>query len=661
MNRHDTHILSESEEDEEKCEKKHKYSFNDLNNSNCSSEKISEHSNSKKNSPFKLEPLKTNNSNNNNKNCNNSLISIKDIEDIFYNEKSTSTKENHIEENNKEEDNINDKDNNNIKYDNHIYSFDNKKENSRQSKKEKSNEKKNEKSNDNKYDFNNSKKDDIKKDVKKINIKEKFNSNNKRKLQINKENVKIKLLKINNDEYPYKKNYNIITYNPTLKKKLNISNYLEERRCVSLNNIFHKSNNILIKHKNFNSKRSSKKSTKSKNMKIPSEYENINSNSTSNNYEEDRNMKNLINILKQKKIKSLKVCKDSFSLNSKKNKPILLDEFPKFLKNHYKNERFSNRIQHQNDFYYEQDNNYNIKQYKNPTFDFEICRKKTNQFLKQQSENINIMNDVYSSKYIISNKNNSQYCISSLSKYSHNKKIKHSNSRLKLKNNKKIKILYDLYCGKPDPKIKIMNRIKSALSVRKKKTKKELCKGMSEFNLMKNYNHYGNLNHEYMLNNKKNWLFKIIKLKKNNKRICPYEKHFGSNESCPLCQEMEKKNEESIINKGISPDTSAKKKNGSKTSLQKRRIYSATSKNFGTKNNSSKSDICGDFDNEYNKTRNLQTNRSNFNSIMINDNNKLMNKNKKNMNFNMIKRKLKFNRDIYPESNFSYSNNNNNI
>ena len=32
MNRHDTHILSESEEDEEKCEKKHKYSFNDLNN-----------------------------------------------------------------------------------------------------------------------------------------------------------------------------------------------------------------------------------------------------------------------------------------------------------------------------------------------------------------------------------------------------------------------------------------------------------------------------------------------------------------------------------------------------------------------------------------------------------------------------------------------------
>ena len=762
MNRHDTHILSDSEEEEEKNEKTHKYSFNNSNNSNCSSEKISEHSNSKKNSPFRLEHLKTNNSNNNYPCNNNSLISIKDIEDIFYKEKNISTKSDHIDKD-KKEDNINDKSNNNKKDDNiNIKNNTNNSNNnindvSKQEKKEKSKEKKKEEESKSKYNkkekeesnesnneineslnsdsknydsknnynknndsinnesknndsknidskINESKNNDIKNNDSKINdsknddskINESINndsknadnkindsknsdskindskindskineekknndSNNKEPFKIQKENIKIKLLKINIEENNNKKNNRLITYTPSLNDKSNISNYVKNRKCLSLNNSFHKSKKKLKKNKNNNIK-SSIKSAKSKKVKKTSELKNLsNSNSNSNHYEEDSNMRKLINILKQKKIKALKVCKDSFSLNSNKNNPIILDEYPKFFRNHYKNERnYLNKIQHQHDFYLEQDNKYNIKQYKIPSFDFDICQKKRTQFFKQQSEhkmNINDNNNYYSSKYIINNNNNSQYCMSSLSRFSHNKKSKNGKSRLKLKNDKKIKILYDLYCGKPDPVVKSMNRIKSALSVRKRKTKKEMCKGMSEYNLMKNYNNYGNLKSQYLFDNKKSWLFKIIKLKKNNKRLCPYEKHFGSNESCPLCQEMDKKNEESLIKKGISPDTSAKK-NDSKASLQKRRIYSATAKNFGTKNNSSKSDICGDFENEYNKTRNLQTNKSNFNGIMINDNHKLLNKK---ICYNNIKRKLKFNRDIH-ESNFSYSNNNN--
>ena len=752
MNRHDTHILSDSEEEEEKNEKTHKYSFNNSNNSNCSSEKISEHSNSKKNSPFRLEHLKTNNSNNNYPCNNNSLISIKDIEDIFYKEKNISTKSDQIDKE-KKEDNINDKSNNNKK-DNNINnknninnSNNNINDISKQEKKEKSKEKKKEEESKSKYNkkekeeskennneineslnsdsknydsknnynknndsinnesknndsknidskINDSKNDDSKinesinndsknvdnkindsknsdskindgknkdneKDIEKDKEEKTINnSNNKEPLKIQKENIKIKLLKINIEENNNKKNNILITYTPSLNDKSNISNYANNRKCVSLNNSFHKSKKKLKKSKTNNIK-SSLKSTKSKKVKKTSELKNLsNSNSNSNHYEEDSNMRKLINILKQKKIKALKVCKDSFSLNSNKNNPIILDEYPKFFRNHYKNERnYLNKIQHQHDFYLEQDNKYNIKQYKIPSFDFDICQKKRTQFFKQQSEhkmNINDNNNYYSSKYIINNNNNSQYCMSSLSRFSHNKKSKNGKSRLKLKNDKKIKILYDLYCGKPDPVVKSMNRIKSALSVRKRKTKKEMCKGMSEYNLMKNYNNYGNLKSQYLFDNKKSWLFKIIKLKKNNKRLCPYEKHFGSNESCPLCQEMDKKNEESLIKKGISPDTSAKK-NDSKASLQKRRIYSATAKNFGTKNNSSKSDICGDFENEYNKTRNLQTNKSNFNGIMINDNHKLLNKK---ICYNNIKRKLKFNRDIH-ESNFSYSNNNN--
>ena len=611
MKRHDTHILSDSEEEEEKSEKRHKYSFNDSQSSDKSSEKNISYSNTKKNSPFKLENLKVNNNNNNNINSNNvSIISIKEIEDIFYNEKSLS---------------LNTK--NNIKI---------------------------------KKDDNNKKKD--------INKNKNIKLVNKIINKKDSENIKIKILKINDNKN--EKSNILFTYTPSLINKLNIKQYFKKRNCISLTSSLHKSKKIIKQLKNINTKSSNRsnksnksiKSIKSKRIKISSDYKNsIINNSTSNN-KEKKNIKNLIDIINQRKIKTLKVCKNSFSIKTKNKKinPILLDDYQKIgiynnmVKNEYPFE-LNHKIQHQNDFYLEQKNDHTIKRFNFfPPCNYEIDRRRKLQYLQPNNDNND--NYYYSSKYVINN-NNSQYCMSSLNKFSKRKKSK--NSRLKLKNDKKIKILYDLYCGKPNTNIKNIQRIKSALSVNRQQDKRDMYKRMNEFNLLKNnlnIKKQNKKNSEYIYNNKQNWLFRLIKLKK-VKTICPYDKHFGNNESCPLCQEMEKKNEESIIQKGISPNPASANKNESKTSLQKRRIYSASSKNYAmrNKNESSKSDILGDYENENNKTRNLNTNKSGFGSVMINEKN---NKTKK-ITFNMIKRKIKFNKDIYQDSYFSYSNNNN--
>ena len=88
MQRHDTHLLSDNEEEEEeKSDEIHKYTFNNskisINNTENNSLYLN---NTKKNSPFKLNNLKNDN-NNNLINENVSIISSKELEDIFYNEK----------------------------------------------------------------------------------------------------------------------------------------------------------------------------------------------------------------------------------------------------------------------------------------------------------------------------------------------------------------------------------------------------------------------------------------------------------------------------------------------------------------------------------------------------------------------------------------------
>ena len=88
MERHDTHILSDSQDDDDegKEENNHFYDFNDSQNSECNSLKNTIQSNSKRESKFNLNDIMKIKNNDENELYNDSLVSSKDLEDLFYNE-----------------------------------------------------------------------------------------------------------------------------------------------------------------------------------------------------------------------------------------------------------------------------------------------------------------------------------------------------------------------------------------------------------------------------------------------------------------------------------------------------------------------------------------------------------------------------------------------
>ena len=86
MERHDTHILSDSQEDDEKEENDHFYIFNNSKNSDSNSLKNTIQSNSKRGSKFNLNDLIQPKNNDENEIYNESLVSSKDLEDLFYDE-----------------------------------------------------------------------------------------------------------------------------------------------------------------------------------------------------------------------------------------------------------------------------------------------------------------------------------------------------------------------------------------------------------------------------------------------------------------------------------------------------------------------------------------------------------------------------------------------
>ena len=280
----------------------------------------------------------------------------------------------------------------------------------------------------------------------------------------------------------------------------------------------------------------------------------------------------------------------------------------------------------------------------------QINGRKRFQYIQKENK---LKDNYYSSSNLISS-NNSRYnnsnkninFISTMNKFN-NSKILNKNAKLKMKNDKKIKILYDLYCRKPEDYKKNMPRIKSAFSVNENNHKKEIYDKIYEYNAYKKQEY---LNDNKFYNDKKNWLFRLIKLKK-AKNMYHYDKHFGNSESCPLCQEMDKKNEESIKKKGIRSIIQEKKKNESKVSLPNRRIYSAYSKIYTKKNGneSSKSDINIENNNDINRSKIMNINISGLNNILVKD---------KNIKFNKML-KLKLNKVNYKEYIFQNSTNNN--
>ena len=674
MKRHDTHLLSDSEEEEEINSEKHKYSFNNSKNTVNDSENNSLYSNnSKKDSPFKINNLKNIINSNNNDNTNNndymtniSLVSSKELENIFFEENNISKiSRNKIEEKNeikeiknqrqnnkKNEKNIKEKKpkNNQEEIKSENIKEEKKSENNKEEEKSENNEEK-EKSEENKEEKesknrNNTNEEKVSKidceDIKElIDIKQKTDND---KIM---ENITIKLVKFNN-ENNNKLFIHFYTYTNSLKNKIKIN----ERKCISLNNSFNNMRKKSRRHKNKNTNNYSIKSNKKKKFKLISQNNNNNNSLNNEMNEDDKNIKNLIDIINRKKIKALKICKNSFSIKKKIINPILLDGHQKNINNNdYINKKvdpliIKHKIQHQNDFYLDKTNKFhNIKRIAYfPPNKMQINGRKRFQFIQQEKK---LKDNYYSSSNLISSNNsrynNSNKNISTMNKFNNSKKL-NKNAKLKMKNDRKIKILYDLYCRKPEPYKKNMPRIKSAFSVNETNHKREIYDKINEYNIHKKQIY---LNDNKIYNDKKNWLFRLIKLKKVN--IYHYDKHFGNSESCPLCQEMDKKNEESIQKKGIRSNIPDNKKNESKVSLQHRRIYSAYSKYYTKKNRneSSKSDLNIENDNDVNKDKNM--NISGLNNIINKD---------KNIKYNKML-KLRLNKVNHKEYIFQNSTNNN--
>ena len=688
MERHDTHILSDSQEDDEKEENNHFYSFNNSKNSDSNSLKNTIHSNSKRGSKFNLNDLIQTKNNDENEIYNESLVSSKDLEELFYDEKRFTKQI--IKKNEKDKESEKDKE--------------------KEKKVENNNVENNNKSMD---------KIELKNSLMESNV-----DNNKNKLnetEINKipDNIKIKMIKLNYDDNISVFN-NLLTYTPNLINKLKLKKTKRKRNCISFEKDKEKVKNKLKNNQN-NKKEEIKKNIRiQKKKKInlpqsddtPSEKSSFNNNINNNNIE-NKKMKNLFDILKNNNLKSFKISTNSFTImtkntNSSNDKSKTAKK--KLKANNSIGFELNNKIQKQNEFYLKHDYEYNLlKRYNFSPGKIQINGKKRFQILQSKQEN-NKLHQEYDSKFIITN-NNSQYSLryynnnnssnnnnnsnnkyiqnrhsnefhsnyipeydneydedydyneneynnnynedeyysiinrmKRMNMYNTNKNLK-KNSGLKLKTDKKIKILYDLYCKRPKKEAKSINRINSAYSLKNGRTRFTNLPNVNYMDLNNNLENrdYMIKNRLYNNNNNKNWLLKLIKVQK-DKNMYHYEKHFGNNESCPLCQQMDKKNEEQIRKIGVYHMASDIKKSDSRSNSKKKRRINSAFPNSHIKN------FNAQFSNEINKSgtrNNLHYNKS---TAFFNE----YNLSKNMINGNKMKRKLQFNnRQKYMNSNFS--------
>ena len=642
MERHNTHILSESQEDEEKDENNHVYKFNDTDNSECNSLKNTINSNSKKESKFSLNEFFQSNNNEEKEIINDSLISSRDLEDVFYNEqrfikkpdkkkdKPDKTNNNNKDEKNKEPDNVkikmiklNYEDNlsilneyltstpyiinriklRKIKKKRRCVSFenirqkpkikpklklskneDNSKKNSKPSKKKKINLPLKSEPNSN-SDFTKSSKEDKKNSKKIKSLYDILKSKNLKLLKISQNSFMINQEKENENYYQEKMN--------NFKKKIKSMNSLRDK----FNNKIQKQNEIYYKH----------------------DYDN---NSLKRNYFSPAKIK--INGHKRFEILQIK---------DKDNK--------------FKHPEINSRLIISND----NNSQYSLRYHNNSCSNQDYIRRQYNNEFRNYGLNEN-EKDVYYNNFI-----NKEYDINSIRNYDDNnynenyiacvnrmKKMnlinQNINTRpiygLKLKNDKKIKILYDLYCKQPIKEKKLISRINSAYCI---KNRNIFRNGYNLLDLNENSENNDNMLKKrlYKESNNNNWLLKLLRIQK-EKNIRHYEKHFGNNQSCPLCQQMDKKNEEQIRKIGVFHPPSDYKKTEERSTSKKRRINSAYPI-FNVENNFVK-------ENELiNSKSSLHFNKS---SALFNDSSLK----KRLFNINNLNRKIQINKQKYMYNNF---------
>ena len=444
----------------------------------------------------------------------------------------------------------------------------------------------------------------------------------------NKNIIKVKKLKINKENNKQVE-YNCLTYNPSLTNNIidkNIKN-INKRKCISLVNI------------DKNNKKVKPKITNYDNLKEKEIYYYV----FKGNFEGYNKIKKYMNILNKQKLKLLQISKSNFSLKTKKKKNINRpnnNNYP-FLEN--KNNNHFNK------------NNYNFYNNKikqpNIYYGTKLNRLSPNKF---QNENDFILNknkiSLLKSYKNLYNSLNINYFPKSPNK---SKPLKSKKMKKKIKN--KIEMMYNIYIGNnaKNYNFQQMKLNDSIFDNQKKRiwTKKKNSKKFMNFC-------YGKYNRD-IINNLKKIQQRDIFTNFNNFNI-----HCGNNDSCPVCQSIEHKNEDSILKKGIHPMTSNIGNNDtSKNSWQKRRVYSALSRILTRKVNKNYSEFDEIYDNinsNLSRCLSISRNNNNTNKSKLDDlKKKIINKGVKNYltkNRNDGFRKLNLNRSISLQNNYSTSN-----
>ena len=442
----------------------------------------------------------------------------------------------------------------------------------------------------------------------------------------NKNTIKVKKLKINKDNNK-EVEYNCLTYNPSLTNNIIDKNIKIKRNCISLANNIDKNKKIV-----------KPKITNYDNLKEKEIYYYV----FKGNFEGYNKIKKYMNILNERKLKLLQISKSNFSLKRKikKKKNVKTpNNFP-FLENN--NNNFNK-------------NNYNLydkeAKQRNIYYGSKLNRLSPNKFQKDKNYILN-KNKIsilkcYKNLYDGLNIN---YFGKSPNKNS--KPLKSKKMKNKIKN--KIEMMYNIYIGNNANNCNFQ-RIGSNDSIfdyQKKRiwTKKKNSKKFMNFC-------YGKYNRD-IINN-----LKIIQQRDIFTNFNNFNRHCGNNDSCPVCQSREYKNEESILKKGIHPITSNIGNDTSKNSWQKRRVYSALSRILtrkGNKNNSEYDEMYDNINSNLSRCLSISKNNNNTNKSKLDDlKKKIINKGVKNYfkkNRNIGFNKLNLNRSISLQNNNSTSN-----
>ena len=564
MDRHDTHLLSEESEIKEKEEDDHQFNFNDSIYLSYDSEDKLVSKESVNNSPLHLNYIEQNNIENNDNNDNNnininnnfsnvSIISSKEIGDIFCG-------------------------NENIKK----------------------------------------------------------NNKKRKKPKKNRYFIKLRKIKLNNDDNEIVEN--CLTYVPTLKNEIidkNINKLIDKnRRCVSLNNKNkkNKNRNKLKNHRKMNSLNEKEFL-----------YFFYNDDNKGN-----ENLRNMLNIINKQKTHLLKVTNNFFSIKNKekigtkeKNKFPLLN--PKNKSNKDKDKDNKTKANSR-----EGDKNNKLK---NNNKDNSIYRKinnvnsnknKPKLILSKSNKSNNNNNNINNKKFLV----NTNYSNKNTSKSKIRKSSNQSTSLIFTKNNEKVEMPYNKFCGKKN------QRVKSTEFINEKKPN-------GKWQNIHEYKDETFLN-VYKKNKKENRIHtKKLFCSKNGIINC-FSRHFGNNKNCPVCQANKQKHDESIREKGICPMIPNIGDDDSQSRLQNRRVYSALSRILSKMNRNH-----NEFDFLYNNLHGAKTKnriRSKINGF--NYGNKMF-KNFFNEPYNKINlkrsgsamvRKLKIDRNLSKENNSSIRN-----